>query len=189
MSQGSINDGIDDEYSDPEFERLLEAVERQLQPKVAAINGDDEEVLEANKRYIGSHESLPNDYQKLSKEELVNLGKELLDRTASLRRKESVLMILAHNGCWEALGPLEDYVRNPDPELRMIAELAFEECRFWFDEDPYGRDPDEQVFMGFDPEKPCPCGSGRLFRECHGTLPYGPPTCQPKKGPCRPPTA
>ena len=85
-------------------------------------------------------------------------------------------MELAHNGCWEALKPLEEYVRAPDEELWAFAELAFEECRGWFEEDPYGRDPDEQVYMGFDRDRPCPCGSKKLFRECHGTLPLGPPT-------------
>jgi len=180
MSPGKTDDNGGHEFSDPELERLLKAAERTLQPKVAAINGEDEEVLNANKRYIGAHETLPADYQALPKEELIRMGKELSDRSTPLRRKETVLMILAHNGCWEALKPLEEYVRNPDPELRIVAELAFEECRFWFEEDPYGRDPDEQVYMGFEPEKPCPCGSGRLFRECHGTLPYGPPTGQLK---------
>lgn len=169
------------DLSDPELERLLEAAERTLQPKVAAINGEDERVLEANRRYIGAHESLPEDYQNLAREQLVSMGRELLDKNTRLRRKEELLMVLAHNGCWEALEPLEHYVRDPDPELRIVAELAFEECRFWFDEDPYGRNPDEQVFMGFEPEKPCPCGSGRVFKECHGTLPYGPPTGQKKQ--------
>jgi uncharacterized protein YchJ len=96
--------------------------------------------------------------------------------TTPLSRKETILMELAHNGCWEALRPLEEYVRAPDKELWAFAELAFEECRGWFEKDPYGRDPDEQVYMGFDRDKPCPCGSEKLFRECHGTLPLGPPT-------------
>lgn len=122
----------------------------------------------------------PGDLPRIPKDKLAQLGKELLDKTTALKRKEEILMMLAYNGCWEALRPLEDYVRDPDQELWIFAELAFEECRGWFKEDPYGRDPDEQVFMGFERDKPCPCGSGRLYKECHGTLPLGPPTWQSK---------
>jgi hypothetical protein len=118
----------------------------------------------------------PDAFPALSKDELVRLGRELLDEETPIKRKESILLELAHNGCWEALKPLEEYVRNPDKDLWAFAELAFEECRGWFKEDPYGRDPDEQVYMGFDRDKPCPCGSEKLYRECHGTLPLGPPT-------------
>lgn len=124
----------------------------------------------------GCDEEFPGDYPRLSRKEIAALGKELLETDTPIRRKESILMKLAHNGCWEALKPLEDYVRMPDRELWVFAELAFEECRGWFKEDPYGRDPDAQVFMGFDRDKPCPCGSEKLFKECHGTLPLGPPT-------------
>ena len=166
------------DLSDPEFRRLMEAVESRLQPKVATINGEDAEVIAANKRYINLHERLPDDYQKLSKRQLKKLGKELLAERTHLERKEEIMLVLAHNGCWEALEPLERYVRKPDPKLRLFAELAFEECRFWFEKDPYGRDPDAELFMGFEPLKPCPCGSGKSFRDCHGTLPYGPPTGQ-----------
>jgi hypothetical protein len=158
-----------EDLSGPEFRRLMEAVENRLQPRVAAINGDDADVIAANKRYIRLHER-----------QLERLGRELLDRRTHLERKEEILLILAHNGCWEALKPLERYVRNPDARLRLFAELAFEECRFWFDKDPYGRDPEEQLFMGFDPLKACPCGSGKPYSDCHGTLPYGPPTDQPE---------
>jgi hypothetical protein len=182
MNRGRFHSRFEgDKLSDPEFKRLIDVVESKLEPKVAAINGEDEDVLAANKHYIGMHERLPDDYQNLTKEQLKALGKELLDKRTHLKRKEEILLILAHNGCWEALGPLEKYVRHPDPELQIFAELAFEECRFWFDEDPYGRDPDEEVFMGFDPDGVCPCGSGRRFKECHGTLPYGPPTRQTKR--------
>jgi hypothetical protein len=125
----------------------------------------------------GSDEDeFPGDYPRLSREEIVGLGKELLQADTPIKRKESILMQLAHNGCWEALKPLEDYVRMPDRELWVFAELAFEECRGWFKKDPYGRAQDAQVFMGFDRDKPCPCGSDKLFKECHGTLPLGPPT-------------
>lgn len=185
MNNDDFNRSPGDELADPEFRRLMEAVERRLQPKVAAINGDDAEVIAANKHYIRLHERLPGNYQNLSKEQIKKLGKELLKRRTHLDRKEEILLILAHNGCWEALDPLEKYVRNPDARLRIFAELAFEECRFWFDEDPYGRNPEEEVFMGFDPVKPCPCGSGKPFRDCHGTLPYGPPTGQTGEGRCQ----
>lgn len=127
-------------------------------------------------RTEGDEVDFPGDLPKLTKEEITSLGKELLKTGTPIKRKECILMELAHNGCWEALKPLEDYVRMPDRELWVFAELAFEECRGWFKEDPYGRDPDEQVFMGFDRNKPCPCGSEKLFKECHGTLPLGPPT-------------
>jgi hypothetical protein len=122
----------------------------------------------------------PCDFPSLSLEEITRLGEELLNKKTPLDRKESILLELAHNGCWEALKPLEEYVRDPDKELWAFAELAFEECRGWFQEDPYGRGPDEQVYMGFDRDKPCPCGSNKLYRECHGTLPLGPPTWESK---------
>jgi hypothetical protein len=174
-----------EDISGPEFKRLMKTVESRLQPKVAAINGDDKDVIAANKHYIKLHERLPKNFQSLSGSQLEKLGKELLDRRTHLERKEEILLILAHNGCWDALKPLEKYVRNPDARLRLLAELAFEECRFWFDKDPYGRDADEQLFMGFDPLKVCPCGSGKIYGECHGTLPYGPPTGQFEQGKSR----
>jgi|GEM_PF-500420 len=185
MRSNAFNRRFGEDLSGPEFRRLMEAVENRLQPKVAAINGDDADVIAANKQYIRLHERLPDDYQKLSKKQLEKLGRELLGGRTHLERKEEILLILAHNGCWEALKPLEKYVRNPDAQLRLFAELAFEECRFWFDKDPYGRDPDEQLYMGFDPLRPCPCGSGKPYGDCHGTLPYGPPTGQAEQGGCR----
>jgi len=158
----------------------MSTMAKELTPKVVAIDGDNKEVIKKNKHYIEAHKTLPENYQLLSNQELTQLGKELLNTKTSIRRKEKILLILAHNGNWKALRPLEMYVKNPDKGMRILAELAFEECRFWFDKDPYERNPEEQVYLGFEAKKPCPCGSKKLFKECHGKLPYGPPAEQPK---------
>jgi len=78
-------------------------------------------------------------------------------------------MLLAHLGVYESFQILKQYRTDPDLELKVWADMAFEECQTF-------------VRQSFSPEaivsisamiktgrnKPCPCGSGKKFKNCCG---------------------
>lgn len=83
--------------------------------------------------YLNGHSILPKDYNKISKEKIVRMGKLLLDKNVSHRTKETILIILAHHSSKEALNALKAYNKNSDKGLEIFAEIALDECYMWQD--------------------------------------------------------
>jgi hypothetical protein len=119
--------------------------------------------------YVKSHSLLPKNYEETTEEEIAENGVRLLDPETPIDQKKKTLMLLAHLGVYESFRILKAYRDNPDPALRIWADMAFDECQTF-------------VRQSFSPEaiasfnavlktgrnEPCPCGSGKKFKKCCG---------------------
>jgi uncharacterized protein YecA (UPF0149 family) len=119
--------------------------------------------------YVKSHSLLPRNYEETTEEEIAENGKKLLSPKTPNRKKKEILMLLAHLGVYESFQILKQYRANPDPDLKVWADMAFDECQTF-------------VRQSFSPEaiasfnavlktgrnEPCPCGSGKKFKKCCG---------------------
>jgi hypothetical protein len=117
--------------------------------------------------YVKSHSLLPRDYEETTEEEIAENGVKLSSSETPIRDKKRILMLLAHLGVYESFQILKQYRSDPDPELKVWADMAFEECQTF-------------VRQSFSPEAiasfnavlktgrndPCPCGSGKKFKKC-----------------------
>jgi len=83
--------------------------------------------------YLSGHAILPNDYDKLQPEDVIKMGEVLLREDTSVKAKEAIMMILAHQPSEIALTLLAKYCLAPDKGLEFFAEMALEECSMWND--------------------------------------------------------
>lgn len=65
----------------------------------------------------------------LPQEALVAEAKKLLLKRTSLEEKKTALLRLAHGNTLRSLYAIQNYLRNPDPELAAWASLAWQECQ------------------------------------------------------------
>jgi len=91
---------------------------------------DTELVDPALTNYLSGHKLLPKDC-RLSQETIVKLGNLLFDKNISLKTKEAIIILLAHQPSEIALTILAKYNLAPDAGLKFFAELALEECAMW----------------------------------------------------------
>ncbi len=77
--------------------------------------------------YLQGQALLLKDYDKIGSEDSIKMG-SLLFEEASRRRKEAILMILAHQPSEAALTFLARYCLSSDNGLECFAEMALEEC-------------------------------------------------------------
>ena len=118
--------------TEKEFWLFLEdALERGRESQISFTRDSDIPELREQGRYIGGHSLLPKDYDKISKDKIVEMGELLLGRKVKRSTKEAVMMILAHHGSDEALKALKKYNKKPDKGLEIYAELALQECEMW----------------------------------------------------------
>ena len=94
------------------------------------VDSDDPQ-LKAVGQFIGGHSYLPEDYQNISIEKIVNMGKLLFSEMTAISTKEAILMLLAHHPSKEALIALRAYNEQPDESLKIFSQLALEECEMW----------------------------------------------------------
>jgi hypothetical protein len=99
--------------------------------QVSGVIDSADPVLQSHGQYIGGHALLPNDYEKISEEQIINMGKLLFDRNANSRTKEAIMIILAHIPSKVALSILKKYSRAPDRGLEIFAQIALDECGMW----------------------------------------------------------
>jgi len=133
---------------------------------------DDPNTPEARaiKDYINSHYLLPQDYEDTPVEVIEEKGKKLLSRSTSIEEKREIIMLLAHLGVYESYKYVKAYTDNPDPELMVWANMAYDECKTfsqkWFSQQ-------EPVLFNFirriGRNDTCPCGSGKKFKKCCGS--------------------
>jgi hypothetical protein len=82
-------------------------------------------------KYLQGHTILPKNYDQIGEESIIRMGSLLFQKTAALKTKEAVMILLAHQPSEAALTILARYNLNPDPELRFFAQMALEECAMW----------------------------------------------------------
>jgi len=90
---------------------------------------------------------------------------------ADVLTKKKALMLLGHRGSIEAYRILKRFVQEPPAELKVWAEMAYEECKTFL-----ATDLSEEIMAGLNllgTEKvgrndPCPCGSGKKYKRCCG---------------------
>jgi hypothetical protein len=103
--------------------------------RVPMVSGASLEVespgLQSAGEYMGGHAILPEGYDKIPREVIVDMGTLLLKDGVRISTKEAIMMVLAHHGSDEALRALKGYKRKTDPGLEIYAELALQECEMW----------------------------------------------------------
>lgn len=120
--------------------------------------------------YVNSHHWLPADYRALPLREVEALGKTLFNHKASKKARKKALMLLAHRGSIEAYRILKQYTQDPPLELKVWADMAFEECKTFL-----ATELSEEIQVGTNVvhikigrNDPCPCGSGKKYKLCCG---------------------
>jgi len=76
-------------------------------------------------------EGSPENYDKISEDDIVKMGALLFKEDVQHETKEVIIMILAHQPSETALTILTRYNLRPDPELKFFAKFALEECMWW----------------------------------------------------------
>ncbi len=119
--------------TEKEFWQFLERQwkEKGRVPQVSGTIDTPEPELQTHSQYIGGHALLPNDYEKISEENIVSMGNLLFDKKANLKTKEAIMLILAHIPSKIALNILKRYTKMPDKGLEIFAEIALDECEMW----------------------------------------------------------
>ncbi len=81
--------------------------------------------------YMEGHAGLPKDYDKLSQEEIIGMGKLLFQKDVIRKTKEMILLFLAHQDSMDALFFLREYNKRPEKNLSIFAEMALSESLMW----------------------------------------------------------
>ena len=99
--------------------------------QMSMVTDSSEPKMQVAGEYTGEHVLLPQDYDKISKEEIFEISQLLFAKEVGVKTKEAVMMILAHQNSKEALIALKKYSMLPDRGLEIFAELALSECEMW----------------------------------------------------------
>ena len=94
-------------------------------------NNPDPKINAVSQYICSGHALLPEDYQDLSQQEIIDIGALLFEKGVKTRTKEAVLILLAHQPSKIALDILKKYCQNPDKALKYYALCALEECMMW----------------------------------------------------------
>ena len=119
--------------------------------------------------YVKSHSLLPRNYEETTEEEIGESGRELLRSETPIRKKKKILMLLAHLGVYESFQILKQYRADPDPDLKVWADMAFDECQT-FVRQSFSSEAiaSFNAFLHTGRNELCPCGSGKKFKKCCG---------------------
>ena len=157
-------------FSPEELSYLLEVGKAQGKTAMLTVVDDpDSPEGRAAGEYIKSHSLLPRKYEETTEAEIAENGKKLLSSNTPIRKKKKILILLAHLGVYESFQILKRYRADPDPDLKVWADMAYEECQTF-------------IRQSFSPEaiasfntvlktgrnELCPCGSGKKFKKCCG---------------------
>jgi hypothetical protein len=157
-------------FSPEEMSRILEI--GKAQGKTAMLTFIDDPGSPEGRaavEYIKSHSLLPQNYEETTEEEIAENGILLLSPETPIRKKKKVLMLLAHLGVYESFQILKQYRADPDPDLKVWADMAFDECRTFVRQ---SFSPEAiasfNAFLHTGRNAPCPCGRGKKFKTCCG---------------------
>ena len=81
--------------------------------------------------YMTGHSLLPENYNSISQEKIIGIGKLLFQPSIKTKTKEAILILLAHQPTQDALFFLSEYNKQPDEKLKTFAMLALDECLMW----------------------------------------------------------
>lgn len=157
-------------FSPDEFQYMLDLAQASGRTAFISIVEDpDSPEAQSIKDYIDSHRLLPKNYEDTPVEEIEEKGQKLFDSSTSIKEKKSIIMLLAHLGVYESYKYVKAYRDNPDPELQIWANMAFDECKTfaqqWFSKE---KPVVYNYFRAVGRNDPCPCGSGKKFKKCCG---------------------
>ncbi|MDP8299144.1 MAG: hypothetical protein P9L88_04500 [Candidatus Tantalella remota] len=110
---------------------MEKAWEKGRAPMVSGTMDSSDPEMQAAGEYIGGHALLPADHQDIPEEVIEGMGRLLLETETSLRAKQAILVLLAHQESKTALSIIKQYNRDPDNDLRIFGELALDECEMW----------------------------------------------------------
>ena len=157
------------DLSKEEFADLTEALKSKgMSGSIMAIDDPDSEEARASVEYIEYHKKIPESYYlNMPEEEIEWSRKILLSKKSEIEDKKRALIILAHKGRIDAYKTLEEYEKNPDPELKIWLNLAIQECQGFLKSDIMG-EPVLSVgkVTKIGRNEKCPCGSGKKYKKC-----------------------
>ncbi len=163
---GILNQG---DLSEEEFADLTKALKSKgMSGSIMAIDDPDSEEGRASVEYIEYHKKIPESYYLNMPEEEIEWSREiLLSKKSNIEDKKRALIILAHKGRLDAYKTLEEYEKNPDPELKIWLNLAIQECQSFMESDIMDKPVLSigRVTKTGRNEK-CPCGSGKKYKKC-----------------------
>ncbi|MCK5123343.1 MAG: SEC-C domain-containing protein [Candidatus Pacebacteria bacterium] len=155
--------------SEEECVSLMMALkEKGMGGSVMAIDDPESEEGRATVEYVEYHKKIPESYYLNMPEEEIEWAREiLLSGKSEIEDKKRALIILAHKGRPDVYKILEEYEKNPDPELKIWLNLAIQECQNFLKEDIMGESvlSVNRVTKTGRNEK-CPCGSGKKYKKC-----------------------
>jgi uncharacterized protein YecA (UPF0149 family) len=133
------------------------------------IDDPDSPEGKAAAEYVKSHSLLPRNDEETTEEQIAENGRELLSSETPVKKKKKILMLLAHLGVYESFQILKQYRTDPDPDLKVWADMAFDECETFVRQ---SFSPEAiasfNAFLHTRRNEPCPCGSGKKFKKCCG---------------------
>lgn len=97
-------------------------------PQVSAIIDHDDPEISSLAGYLQDHALLPQNYDRISNEDIIGMGSLLFRKEVSSKSKEAILIILAHYPSETTLTILTKYNFRPDKGLEFFAKMALEEC-------------------------------------------------------------
>ncbi|MBU0571341.1 MAG: hypothetical protein KJ995_06445 [Candidatus Omnitrophica bacterium] len=86
---------------------------------------------DASVDYMTGHSLLPENYDNISQERIIEIGKLLFQADIKTKTKEAILILLAHQPTRDALFFVSEYNKQPDERLKTFAMLALDECLMW----------------------------------------------------------
>jgi len=155
--------------SEEEFADLIGALKAKgLGGSIMAVDSPDSEEGKAAAEYIEYHKKIPESYYLNMPEEEIEWSREiLLSKKSKIEDKKRALIILAHKGRPDVYKTLEEYEKNPNPELKIWLNLAIQECKNFMESDIMDKPVLSigRVTKTGRNEK-CPCGSGKKYKKC-----------------------
>ena len=123
-----------------EIAKVMKQLEKiGLAGQVTAISDENSPEAKVASEYIGAHQRFDDVEKKLAPEEIAAPGRELLEEKTGRKRRQNLILRLAHQGRPEALAILEKFKTGAQGEWAVWAKMAADECR---------------AFMNSDGEKP-----------------------------------
>ena len=115
-----------------EFWQFLEkSWEKGRAAQMTGVVDSSDPEMQAAAKYIEKHSLLPADYQNIPEGIITAMSGLLFSEKVRRRTKEAVLMILAHQQSKRVLATLEKYSKDPDRRLKVLSQLALNECEMW----------------------------------------------------------
>lgn len=155
--------------SEEEMISLMMALKKKgMGGSIMAIDDPNSEEGRTATEYIEYHKKIPESYYLNMPEEEIEWAREiLLSKKSEIEDKKRALIILAHKGRPDVYKTLEEYEKNPDPELKIWLNLAIQECQSFLKSDIM----DEPVVSinrvtKTGRNEKCPCGSGKKYKKC-----------------------